>query len=133
MTRIRVPTRIYCILFPVVSYSMVFWIIDMRLLLSLAHLNFDFAHNCHEPPYNQSKPEFLDLAHAGMVATGMKTPLTKRIGNRKKFINVIASNTSRTITEAINPSREKVPPHKQAPAKSKRIGHRHARRQHRQQ
>ena len=61
----------------------------------------------------------MGFAQAGKDSKGMKTPLINRIGNLKKFINVIASKTSLTITEAVRPRREKTPaPKSKPPAKA---------------
>ena len=72
-------------------------------------------YDCPYMPYRSNSTMYVKgdtmaiaLAQAGSAARGMKTPLMNKIGNRKKFISVIASKTSLTITEAIRPSRENV-------------------------
>jgi hypothetical protein len=57
----------------------------------------------------------MGFAQAGKASKGMKTPLINTIGNLKKFIKVIASKTSLTITEAVRPRREKTPTPKSKP------------------
>ena len=56
------------------------------------------------------------LTQAGKASMDMKTPLMNRSGNLRKFMRVIASKTSLTITEAIRPRRENVPAPKNRPA-----------------
>ncbi len=55
------------------------------------------------------------LSHGGMSARGMKTPLMKSSGNRKKFMRVMASNTSLTATDAMMPRSAKVPAPRRSP------------------
>ena len=72
-------------------------------------------YDCPYMPYRTNSTMYVKgdtmaiaLAQAGSVARGMKIPLMNKIGNRKKFINVIASKTSLTIADAIRPNRENV-------------------------
>ena len=55
------------------------------------------------------------LIQFGISASGMKTPLRKSRGNRKKFRRVMASKTSLTMTEAMMPASEKIPAPRRSP------------------